>query len=91
MSTQKLDYNETPSTVNLSKLTFNGVGESFNKIYNLSAMPARSTRGRVDFNQLTDSLMYIEGMIKKRRSWKMYTRLTVFTLSDHLLNLWMQG
>ena len=27
MSTQKLDYNETPSTVNLSKLTFNGVGE----------------------------------------------------------------
>ena len=27
MSTQKLDYIETPSTVNLSKLIFNGVGE----------------------------------------------------------------
>ena len=50
MSTQKLDYNETPSTVNLSKLTFNGVGESFNKIYNLSAIVAPS-RG-----WLTDSV-----------------------------------
>ena len=69
MSTQKLDYNETPSTVNLSKLTFNGVGESFNKIYNLSAMPVPSTRGRVDFNQLPDSHMYIEGMINERWSW----------------------